>query len=148
VVTQTSLQAIWALVDLAEAPEGIFKGSKEIAQRIGARPNYLAKLLQTLAREGLLLSQKGVRGGFRLARDPAKIALLDVVDPIDHVRRWTGCILGMTECSDASPCLAHDRWVPQKNAYIALLSEITIADLVGHTSRVVLDRREPTDGRG
>jgi DNA-binding IscR family transcriptional regulator len=42
----------------------------------------------------LVQSQKGIGGGFRLARDPGAISLLDVVEPIEHVSRWSGCILG------------------------------------------------------
>jgi len=145
VVTQSSLQAIWALVNLAEAPTGAFTGSRDVARAIGARPNYLSKLLQLLAREGLVLSQRGLGGGFRLARDPSKITLLEVVTPIDQGNRWEGCVLGLGECSEESPCLAHERWTPVKTAYMALLSELTIADLVEHGVRPKLNRLEAPD---
>jgi Rrf2 family protein len=145
VVTQTSLHAIWALVSLAEAPDGAFTGSRDVARSIGARPNYLSKQLQILARDGLVKSQKGLRGGFRLARDPAMITLLDVVAPIDQIDRWEGCVLGLGECSETSPCLAHHRWATVKTAYLAMLSELTIADLVGHASRPLIRRGENPD---
>jgi len=147
VVTQTGLQAIWALVNLAEAPDGAFVGSREVARTIGAPPNYLSKQLQILAREGLVLSQRGSGGGFRLARSPAKITLLDVLAPIDQVHRWDRCVLGLGECSDEAPCLVHDRWAPVRGAYLTLLSELTIADLVGHGSRLMLDRLAGSDAK-
>ncbi len=145
VVTHTSLHAIWALISLAEAPDGVFIGSREIARTIGARPNYLSKQLQLLAREGLVLSQRGLRGGFRLAREPSSITLLDVVTRIDQIDRWQRCVLGIGECSEERPCLAHDRWAPLKTSYLALLSELTIADLVAHDSRPMLDNLEAPD---
>jgi Rrf2 family iron-sulfur cluster assembly transcriptional regulator len=145
VVTQTGLQAIWALVNLAEARDGVFVGSREVARTIGARPNYLSKLLQTLAREGLVVSQRGTGGGFRLARESSKITLLDVLTPLDQIDRWERCVLGLGECSEKASCLAHDRWTPLKTAYLALLSDLTIADLVRHDSRPMLDRVEAPD---
>src|SRR5262249_48566567 len=99
-ITKTGLHAIRAAVALARLPGGTFAGAAHVAKEIGAPQNYLAKLLQILAREGLLESQKGLHGGFRLARDPRKITLLDVVEPIEQVTRWSGCILGHSECSD------------------------------------------------
>src|SRR5262249_36459396 len=107
-----------------------YAGAAKVAQEIGAPQNYLAKLLQTLAHEGLLQSQKGRDGGFRLARDSRRISLLDVVEPIEQIGRWSGCIVGRPECSDADPCPIHYRWKSVREAYLKLLQRTTLADLV------------------
>src|SRR5262245_40143967 len=109
-LSKTGLHAVRAMVALARLPEGTYAGAGKVAQDIGAPQNYLGKLLKSLAGEGLVESQKGLGGGFRLARDPRKISLLDVVEPIEHVSRWSGCILGRPECSEANACAIHDRW--------------------------------------
>jgi Rrf2 family protein len=101
-----------------------------IAKEIGAPQNYLGKLLQALAREGLVESQKGLGGGFRLARDARQISLIDVVEPLEHVSRWSGCILGRSECADANPCAIHNRWKTVRDAYLHMLRRTTIAELV------------------
>lgn len=119
-----------AMAALARLPEGAYAGAGKIAREIGAPPNYLSKLLQALSQEGLVRSQKGLGGGFRLARDSRRITLLDVVDPIERLQRWSGCILGRSECSDAAPCAIHDRWKAVRNAYLQMLQRTTIADLV------------------
>ena len=108
--SKTGLHAIRALVQLALLPEGEFAGAVSLAKEIDAPSNYLGKLLQSMAREGLVQSRKGARGGFRLARDPEKISLRDVLEPIDHVSRWNGCFLGLPVCSDDAPCGVHERW--------------------------------------
>lgn len=130
VLTKTGLHAVRAMAALAKLPPDTYAGAARIAAEIGAPPNYLAKLLQTLSREGLVRSQKGLGGGFCLARDPSKIALLDVVEPIEQVSRWSGCVLGWRDCSDLEPCAIHDRWKQVRTTYLRMLSQTTIADLL------------------
>lgn len=133
-ISKTAIHAVKALAVLAELPEGAYEGAATIARKIDARQNYLGKLLQTLSHQGLVASQKGLGGGFRLARDPKAITLFDVVDPIDHISRWNGCVLGRNKCSDSAPCALHLRWGRVREAYMGLLLETTIAELAGHPS--------------
>jgi Rrf2 family iron-sulfur cluster assembly transcriptional regulator len=129
-ITKTGLHAVRAVVALARLPEGACAGAAAVAAEIGAPPNYLSKLLQGLARAGLVRSQKGLGGGFRLARDPRRISLLDVVEPIERVSRWSGCVLGHRDCSDEAPCAIHLRWKQVRTAYLRMLTHTTIADLL------------------
>jgi Rrf2 family protein len=129
-ITKTGLHAVRAMVALARLPVGTYAGAAAIAKEIQAPQNYLGKLLQVLSREKLVQSQKGLGGGFRLARDPRDISLLDVVEPIEHISRWSGCILGRPECSDEAPCAIHERWKSVRNAYLRMLRQTTIAELV------------------
>jgi Rrf2 family protein len=117
------------MVALARLPEGTYAGAARIAQETGAPQNYLGKLLKALAEEGLVESQKGLGGGFRLRRSPRDISLRDVVEPIEHISRWSGCILGRPECSEADPCAIHNRWKVVRNAYLQMLERTTLAEL-------------------
>ena len=128
-MTKTGLHAVRAMAALAKLPDGAFAGAYHLARKIGAPQNYLAKLLQTMAREGLVVSQKGLGGGFRLARDPERITLLEVIEPIEHVSRWSECMLGRSECSERNPCVVHHQWKRVRDGYIRLLEGTTIADL-------------------
>jgi Rrf2 family protein len=129
-LSKTGLHAVRAIVALAKLPDGVYAGASRVAQDIGAPQNYLGKLLKALAEEGLVESQKGLGGGFRLARDARDISLLDVIEPIEHIRRWSGCILGRPECSDNDPCAIHNRWKAVRDAYLRMLQRTTIAELV------------------
>jgi Rrf2 family protein len=129
-LSKTGLHAVRAIVALAKLPDGAYGGAARIAQEIGAPQNYLGKLLKALAEEGLVESQKGLGGGFRLARDPQEISLLDVIEPIEHISRWSGCILGRPECSETDPCAIHNRWKAVRDAYLRMLRRTTIAELV------------------
>jgi DNA-binding IscR family transcriptional regulator len=66
-IAKTGMHAVRAMVARARLPAGTYAW---VAQEIGAPQNYLGKLLQTLAHEGLVQSQKGLGGGFCLARGP------------------------------------------------------------------------------
>jgi Rrf2 family protein len=129
-ISRSGRHAVRALVLLAELPEGAYAGANAIAGRTGAPRNYLGKILQMLTRLGILVSQKGLRGGFRLARSPGEITLLDIVEPIEQMGRWDGCILGRGTCSEEDPCSIHGSWSAVKEGYLALLTRTTLADLV------------------
>ncbi len=134
-ISKTALHTLKAAVLLAEDPDQRFHGASEIARAINAPANYLGKLLQTLARQGILISQKGLGGGFKLARDPREISIYDVVEPIDDVSRFSGCFLGRQRCSGDNPCPLHKRWGQVREGYMAMLHEFTLADLAAHAHK-------------
>lgn len=129
-IGKTGLHAIRALANLALQPGEACVDAASVAKEIGAPPNYLGKLLQSLVREGLVESRKGLGGGFRLARDARRITLLDVVEPFEQISRWSDCFLGHPVCSDDAPCPMHDRWGKLRDNYVEMLSQTTIADLI------------------
>ena len=143
VLSKSGIHLIRAVACLARLREEQFVGAGELARSIDAPGNYLGKLLQTLARLGLVESRKGVGGGFRLARDPASLSLLEVVDPVEQISRWTGCILGNRDCSDEQPCAVHDQWGDLRRRYMKLLSETTIQDILADPNFEILQRRDP-----
>jgi Rrf2 family iron-sulfur cluster assembly transcriptional regulator len=140
-ISKTGIHAVTAVTALAELGEGVFAGAAEIADRIGAPRNYLGKLLKTLADQGLLESQKGKGGGFRLARDADRISLLEIMEPMEHVSRWGGCFLGRPRCSDDAPCAVHQRWSMVRESYLQFLRQTTVADLTHRQRSRTLARR-------
>jgi len=130
-ISKTAIHAVRALATLGAHPADAYAGAAEIAEQIGAPRNYLGKLLKTLADAGLVESQKGKGGGFRLARQPEQISILEVVEPIDRVSRWSGCFLGGARCADQAPCAVHERWGKVRDVYLRFLRNTTLADLAG-----------------
>jgi Rrf2 family protein len=131
VLSKSGIQAVKAVAALAELPEGVYAGSAAIARKIGAPENYLGKLLRQLAVRGVLVSRKGLGGGFRLARRPGAISLYDVVEWIDSPARWSGCVLGRGSCRDEDACRLHRRWAGVRDTYLGFLRATTIADVLG-----------------
>lgn len=133
-LTRSGVHAIRAMVVLASATPGEYCGTGAIAESIGAPRNYLGKILLLLARRGLVESQKGLGGGFRLSRGARDITLLEVVASIDDVARWKECAFGGKTCSDATPCVVHSRWGHVRDAYMLFLNGTSVGELVSNGS--------------
>lgn len=137
-ISKTATHALKAMTFLAEQP-GEFLGAASVAERIGAPQNYLGKLLHSLLQSGIVYSQRGSGGGFRLARPPEAISLFDIVERVDHISRWEGCCLGGESCSANSPCALHDKWVALRDPYLRTLKETTLADLIALEAPSIAD---------
>ena len=129
-LTRSGVHAIRALVVLASQKPGEYCGTTAIAAATEAPRNYLGKILLILSRRGLVESQKGLGGGFRLSRSPEAISLYDVVESIEDVARWKDCAFGGKACSEESPCVIHTRWGHVRDAYLSLLKNTSVAELV------------------
>ena len=128
-ISKTSVQIIQALLELAKLPVGDSETVVSIARKIKAPQSYLAKVIQSLARQGLVVSQKGLNGGFRLAKKPSQISLYDVVSLLEDISRWEGCLMGKSVCSDKNACSAHKNWKVVRNTYVDFLKNTTIEEL-------------------
>jgi Rrf2 family protein len=134
-VSVSGLHAVRAMAELGALSEGQYLGAAELAGLIQAPRNYLGKLLQSLARRGVLAGRKGKGGGFRLSRDAKDIRLLDVLDPAEEVTRMKGCLLGRRSCREEAPCAAHRMWSQAREAYLRFLTQTSVADLTNRSGQ-------------
>jgi Rrf2 family protein len=109
---------------------GNYADATSIAARIGAPPNYLGKLLRTLARTGLLDARKGAKGGFRLQKEASAIALFDILDPIEELVSDATCILGQGYCGAKSPCALHPSWAGLRSQILLFLHSTHLDSLI------------------
>jgi Rrf2 family iron-sulfur cluster assembly transcriptional regulator len=129
IYSRSAEYAIRALIPLAELPPGDFALVKNVAADTGIPAHFLAKLLQDLARLGLLKSTKGPHGGFRLNLAPEEISMLRIVEAIDGSGRFDRCLGGSIECSDRVACGLHDGWMVLRSRIMDYLGGTSIADL-------------------
>ncbi len=115
-------------------PEREFTNIIEISERLGIPMPFLGKTLQLLVQKRILESQKGPRGGFRLAKDPGEIALFHVVEAIDGTEIMTSCVLGFPECSSKNPCPMHSEWEKMRDSVYRMIAGRTIADIAAEIS--------------
>ncbi len=109
--------------------ENKFTNIIEMSQRLEIPMPFLGKTLQLLVQHNVLQSQKGPRGGFKLAKSPNEIALFHVVDAIDGTDFLTSCVLGFPECSSKNPCPVHSEWGMLRDRVYQMLANKTIADI-------------------
>lgn len=128
--------AVRALVDLAQREAGELVPSSDIAKRQSIPEQYLAQLLNTLSRGGLVRSQTGPRGGHALAISPTKISLGLVVDCIGGKPALVGCLEDPMSCVHVPSCGQREIWQDVEQAVNNILYATSIADLVQRTHSV------------
>jgi Rrf2 family protein len=95
-ISQTAEYALRAVVCLGTQGDRSLT-TQTIAARTKVPAGYLSKVLQGLGRAGLVESQRGLGGGFSLARSLDEITILDVVNAVDPLKRIERCPLGLVE---------------------------------------------------
>ena len=129
IYSRSAEYAIRAFVHLAQVQEGKYAIVNNISKKEEIPAQFLAKIMQQLARKGLLRSSKGPTGGFALRVDPSEIRLLDIVEALDGLAPYQQCASGLSECSDEMPCSMHDSWIALRSRIMDYLGKNTIADL-------------------
>src|SRR5690606_14722108 len=106
--SKTCEYAIRAMIFIAQkTKEGDRVGIKDISTGIDSPEHFIAKILQELSRKGLVQSIKGPNGGFYLDRTSLKRSLADIVEAVDGDKVFTGCGIGLKQCSESQPCPIH-----------------------------------------
>lgn len=123
---KTSVSAIRSLLLLAGQDVQEPWSPRRIADELGESPTYLAKVLRHLVKAGILESERGVKGGVTLMRQPAEITLLAIVEACH------GTIVG-DYCKSSvagTPCAFHRAAVELHLAITGVLERWTLADLL------------------
>ena len=132
-MTKRADYALLALSYLASAAQDNPRrlvNTKEIADQFEVPMELLAKLLQILARNGLVASHPGPTGGYRLLRDPRQISVAEVVGLVDGPMSMLHCSNGRdSACKQFSRCTIRDPMAELEARVKALLEEISIADI-------------------
>ena len=123
IYSRSTEYAIRALVPLAQAPGGRYTMVKTLAEQENIPAHFLAKILQQLARKGLLRSSKGPQGGFTLNVPADEIHLMDIVQALDGIEPFQN-----TEGGEY--CASHREWVILRQQILDYLTDNTVADLV------------------
>lgn len=134
-VSKTAGYALNAVIHIASrqgTDEAVPAAAMAEALRVPA--NYLSKILRDLARGGVLVSDRGRHGGFRLARPAGEIRLIDVIRPFDPLDEGRECLLGRGKCSDVGGCPAHHAWKEASAPAVHFLETRTVAELAGLSS--------------
>ena len=132
-ISQTAEYALRAIVYLADQA-GAARTASQIAEATHVPAGYLAKLMQTLARAGLVRSQRGLRGGFTLAVAAEELTILSVINAVDPIRRFPTCPLGIPS-HGTQLCPLHRRLDDAAQMVEAAFGETTVAELLEVPSR-------------
>ena len=111
----------------------------DIAELYGISAPLMAKVLQKLAREGLLQARHGSSGGYILAKDPANITALEAISAIEGPVMITSCNTHRGECDHAEQCTVREPLRRVNDSILHVLGMVTISQMTEErgTSRLV-----------
>lgn len=136
-ITVTGEYALRAMAHIAQLPAGRYALARDMGQELAIPPNYLSKVLQSLARSGLLESQRGRNGGFRLNRMPKEITLYEILAAVEFMGRYETCVLGHKVCRDSDACPIHDAWKEARNKVLNLFHKTPLSKLVASQGKLL-----------
>jgi FeS assembly SUF system regulator len=121
----------YAVVVMIHLDRGeVVQTSPGIARATGIPEPTVAKVLKALAGSGLVGSQRGARGGYRLSRPIDGVSVAEVVEAIEGPIALTACVEGASGlCESKGLCPMHGRWDPVNDAIQQALSGIMLADM-------------------
>mgnify|MGYP001564993437 CR=1 FL=1 len=106
----------------------------EIAREEGMSPDYVAQLLLKLKAAGLVQSHRGVRGGFTLSCDPAKISAARVLEAVEGPIAIVPCL--SRSCLRQSKCATRTLWRKANAALLGVLEGTSLADMAKQSSEL------------
>jgi len=121
--------AVVVLSQMAREPEALVT-SPQLAQDSQVPLPTVSKVLKELAREGVLVSHRGVNGGYALARAPDAITMLEVIRALEGPVSLTACVDGAEgDCDVESLCPMRGNWDKVNTAIRSALESVTLADM-------------------
>lgn len=128
-LTKKADYGLMALKYLAEHPNESSLSARDIAEAYHIPPQLLAKILQRLAKVGILRSHAGMSGGYSLLKNPREISAFEVIHAIDGPLFITSCGTSHNSCDLTDSCTIREPLARVNDSISGLLRSISIADL-------------------
>jgi FeS assembly SUF system regulator len=121
--------ALMAMKHLAIRTDAASASAREIAEQYDIPVELMAKVLQQLARRGLLTSHQGTRGGYQLSKPSTSISVADIIQAIDGPLTMTSCSTEDEQCEQFTKCNVRDPLWRIKDRIVAALAICSLAEI-------------------
>lgn len=118
-----------AMLDLAINGKGRLVLLKDIAARQEISKRYLEHMMTLLRNRGLVVAERGARGGYRLVRSPEEITLGEIVEALEGTIAPVDCVRDPSVCKRAEECAVREVWDEVTDAMRDVLEGKTLDDL-------------------
>jgi Rrf2 family protein len=115
---------------MAKQPRGVVVYKRDICAAEDVTPAFLTKILQPLIKCGIVASQRGVGGGFYLAKDPSEITLFDIIASQEGPLYINQCLIDKDSCARQTSCPVHGVWAEIRENFSSILRNYTFAELI------------------
>ena len=128
-VTKLTDYATLVLTVLAARPGDVLS-APELAEQAGLESPTVAKVLKPLAAAGLVEGFRGANGGYRLARDPAAVSLVEIVEAMEGPLGMTECSTPSGQCGIAHSCGVQANWRRINDVVAEALGNVSLAQML------------------
>jgi Rrf2 family protein len=128
-LSKTSQYALRVLGFMALDEKALYI-AEQISAKLKIPTQYLRRLLTNLSKAGLLNSDKGKGGGFRLAKPAGSIYLSDILAATEQKELMNSCIFGLENCIRDNPCNMHEQWAEARENILNILRTTSLTDLI------------------
>jgi len=125
--------ALKSLIIINESDSSI--NIDDICNNLDIPKSFTAKLLMILTKKGYITSKKGPGGGFK--RNDYERTIKDVIIDIDGDFKYDRCSLGLSKCSNETPCPMHDYFKPIKDKILTEFMIVTISELCNNPNKIL-----------
>lgn len=124
---KTALKAVIYLASKFQEEEKV--AIRDVAEQINASEHTVGKILQMLAKQGLINSLKGPAGGFYVNARQLSQPISNIVETIEGKQVFKECGLGLSKCSEKHPCPIHDEYKAARELFEKVFREKKVKDL-------------------
>ncbi len=103
--------------------------ARDIATSQNISEKYISRLVIDLRKAGLIKSIRGAKGGYRMARFPEDVTLLEIVETMEGRTNIVECVLQPDACSKVGGCAVHQTWAEINRKIREVLGEVTLKDI-------------------
>jgi FeS assembly SUF system regulator len=111
--------------------------ASEIAEDLGITVATVSKILKMLARQNLVASVLGAKGGYTLARAPGEISIAEIINAMDGPISITECSGTTTACSRESVCSTRDNWQGINKIILGTLEKVKLSEMIEPKPQVI-----------
>jgi Rrf2 family protein len=127
-LSKTSEYALRILTYMALNNETQFS-AQNLFKELGIPKRYLMRLLTDLSKSGFIKATRGRSGGYVFAKALDTIYFSEIIESVEGLLSFEGCVLGNAVCPVDKPCAMHQIWEKPKQAFFETIKKTTLADL-------------------
>ncbi|PID88547.1 MAG: transcriptional regulator [Bacteroidia bacterium] len=128
-LSKTAKYAIRVVSYMALKNQELYSAS-HLIQALDVSDKYLKRILTVLSNHHIIKSVQGRYGGFRLNKSTENIHLYEIINAVEDIDKYLGCVLGFAECSCETPCSLHHNWMPIRQEFTAFLENTSISEVL------------------
>ncbi|OFX21038.1 MAG: hypothetical protein A2033_10445 [Bacteroidetes bacterium GWA2_31_9] len=132
IFSKTTEYAIRILTYMATDYEKLYS-AKSIVDKLNIPNKYMRRIMTNLSKSNFIMSIQGRDGGYKFIKSPDNIYLAEIIDSVDGIDKYMGCVLGFNECSPKSTCAMHKSWTETKEKLYNTLSKTSLSNLIKNT---------------